>query len=482
MSATSGNRETVWAAVDRYITARMRSDRIPGVALAVVEGDQMVYLKGYGYADPSGRPVTPRTPFQIGSITKPITAMAVMHLVEAGKVELDAPVQRYIPWFRVADPSASQRITVRMLVNQTSGLPQRPTLATWTWPDEPNAIERHVRLLAGVDLVAPPGQAFTYSNANYVTLGMLIQAVSGLSYEAYVQQHILGPLEMHDSFTSQDEAIRHGMASGFRWWFGIPVPVTLPYNRANLPAGFIIASATDMAHVMIAQLNGGRYRDASVLSPEGVARMQAEPTPGAYGMGWASVRIGDLRLVHHVGGTANFQAALFLDPQARVGVYLAANVINGLDAFSSAHGESLLDGITTRNMALSVFNLVTGRPLPHQGVGIRRLTRWFNLLLLGLTGAMVAALARSPRRHRRLAQRGMAGWPDPARLAGQIALSHFSGPLALRAVARRLPEWILLVLYQPDLVAWLHAMAAAASLKGLLELALAWREFRRTHP
>jgi CubicO group peptidase (beta-lactamase class C family) len=93
---------------------------IPGVALAIVKDDQILYLKGYGQADPSGRPMTPQTPLILGSITKSFTALAVMQLVEAGKVELDAPVQKYIPWFRVADANASAQITVRQLLYQTS--------------------------------------------------------------------------------------------------------------------------------------------------------------------------------------------------------------------------------------------------------------------------------------------------------------------------------------------------------------------------
>ncbi|HKT38833.1 MAG TPA: serine hydrolase domain-containing protein, partial [Ktedonobacterales bacterium] len=96
-------------AVDDYITARMGAAHIPGVSVAIVKGDQIVYLKGYGQADPSGRSVTPQTPFIIGSISKTFTALALMQLVEAGKVDLDAPVQRYLPWFRVADPEASAR-------------------------------------------------------------------------------------------------------------------------------------------------------------------------------------------------------------------------------------------------------------------------------------------------------------------------------------------------------------------------------------
>src|SRR5512139_4184279 len=125
--------------IDEYVMARMRSARIPGLALAIVKDDQVVHSKGYGRADPSGRPVTPQTPFMIGSITKPFTALAVMQLMDAGQVDLDAPVQRYIPWFRVADPKASAQVTVRMLINQTSGLPHGPTLVTWTWPDDAKA-------------------------------------------------------------------------------------------------------------------------------------------------------------------------------------------------------------------------------------------------------------------------------------------------------------------------------------------------------
>ena len=100
----------------------MDAQRIPGLALGIVQGDEIVHLRGFGEADSSGRAVTPQTPFIIGSLSKSVTALAVMQLVEAGKVELDAPVQRYLPWFRVADEEASAEITVRHLLNHTSGL------------------------------------------------------------------------------------------------------------------------------------------------------------------------------------------------------------------------------------------------------------------------------------------------------------------------------------------------------------------------
>jgi CubicO group peptidase (beta-lactamase class C family) len=123
-----------FTAVDDYITAQIEASHIPGLSVALVKGDQIVYLKGYGQADPSGRPVTPQTPFIIGSISKTVTALAAMQVVEAGQVDVDAPVQRYLPWFRVDDPQASAQITVRSLLNHTSGHPQLTATFLWTAP------------------------------------------------------------------------------------------------------------------------------------------------------------------------------------------------------------------------------------------------------------------------------------------------------------------------------------------------------------
>jgi CubicO group peptidase (beta-lactamase class C family) len=477
-SAQTSSDERDWHAIDEYITAKMQAPRIPGVALAIVKGDQIVYLKGYGQADSSGRPVTPQTPFLIGSISKSFTALAAMQLVEEGRVALDAPVQRYIPWFRVADQAASAHITVRQLLNQTSGLPQIYETQLLTEQDN-EALEHAVRLLSTATLSHPVG-TFGYSNANYDTLGLLVQTVSGQSYEEYVKHHIFAPLDMQQSFVSQKEAQQHGMASGYRWWFGIPVLVTLPYNRAELPAGYIISSAEDMAHYLIAQMNGGRYQGVSVLSPDGITLMHTEPVKGTYGMGWESVQTGGRTLINHDGGTANFQASVFFDPKARVGVFVAANVINALDAFSSPSGSAPLDGPTARAMAISVLSLATNQPLPDQGLGIGWLTLIFDLVVLALTIVLVLRLSWMPRRYRRLAQRGIARWSDLAWRSMLLAVLHFAWPFVVLYLALGVPDWKVLVLYQPDLGYWLEAVALVVFLKGWLELALIFRVFRHT--
>lgn len=340
-SATGARTTTLdLAAIDRYVLAQMRAAHLPGLALAIVQGDQIVHLKGFGTADQSGRPVTPQTPFTIGSTGKSMTALAIMQLVEAGKVELDTPVQRYLPWFRVADPDVARRITVRHLLNHSSGIPTPAGLRNVTSQDtSDSALENRVRALSSVTLMQPPGATFQYSNANYETLGLIVQVVSGQSYEAYVQQHIFAPLDMNNSFLFREEAREQGAATGYRYWFGLPVPFEMRYNRGIVPAGFIFSSAEDMAHYLIAHLNGGRYGSTSVLSPAGIAELHrpAVRTAGGpivtdefYAMGWFVREKDGLMTVSHAGSTPNFHTNLVLIPEGEWGIVLLMNAENGL--------------------------------------------------------------------------------------------------------------------------------------------------------
>jgi CubicO group peptidase (beta-lactamase class C family) len=136
----------------------MDAQRIPGLALGIVQGGRITHVRGFGEADSSGRAVSAQTPFVIGSLSKSLTALAVMQLVEAGKVDLDAPVQRYIPLFRVADEKASAEITVRHLLNQTSGLSTKTGRSFQGSGDtSDSALERAVRKLNAVQLAGPVG-------------------------------------------------------------------------------------------------------------------------------------------------------------------------------------------------------------------------------------------------------------------------------------------------------------------------------------
>jgi CubicO group peptidase (beta-lactamase class C family) len=209
--------ETDFAAMDAYVTEQMNNLGIPGMALGIVQDGQIVHLQGFGAADSSGRAVTPQTPFYIGSTTKSFTALAVMQLVEAGKIDLDAPVQTYLPWFELADKDASAKITVRNLLNQTSGISPQDGDRFWTSQEQ---LEEHVRGLNGIQLTQPVGTIYQYSNLNYSIAGLVVEQVSGQSYADYVTQYIFEPLDMHHSYTSRAPALADGLASGHHYMFG----------------------------------------------------------------------------------------------------------------------------------------------------------------------------------------------------------------------------------------------------------------------
>ena len=342
-----------FAAIDAYVTTRMEDLRIPGAAVGIVKGDQIVYLKGFGVADPSGRPVTTQTSFRLASVSKTLTALAIMQLVEAGKVELDAPVQRYLPWFRVASGTSStaegsSHITVRHLLYHTSGIPQSAGNDNFFNGDLSDAaLENNVRQLAKVALNRPVGTTYQYANLNYDVLGLIVQVVSGQSYEAYIQDHLFTPLAMHGSFTSQAEAHAQGMATGYRKWFGFPVPASLPDDRATRPNSFLISSAEDLTHLLIAELNGGRYGNTTVLSPDGIAATQRPITPirdtdMRSGMGMEVGQVNGVSIAGKTGGTANYNARIVLAPLEGWGVVVLANTF---DIGLGGQFDTLADGI-----------------------------------------------------------------------------------------------------------------------------------------
>lgn len=320
--------------IDEFIKAQMQRLHIPGASLAIIEGNMIVYQQGFGKARPNGEVPTPETPFLIGSLTKSITAMAIMQLVEAGKVELDAPVQRYLPWFHIADLQASAKMTVRHLLNQTSGLPLLPSLAQNSFYEGSDAIEREVRKLSTLKIKNAVGEKCEYSNLNYDILGLIIQVVSGKSYEEYVQEHIFNPLKMSRSYTSKKDAKQNGLAVGYRHWFSFPIATpNMPYPRSYLPSGQLISCTEDLAHFLIAHLNKGRYDNKQILSAAGIDVMHRGAkeltmmgqSGGLYGMGWFDENLGKLKTYYHGGNVPDFSSFAGIIPDQKRGIVILFN-------------------------------------------------------------------------------------------------------------------------------------------------------------
>ncbi|UCF26649.1 MAG: beta-lactamase family protein [Chloroflexota bacterium] len=364
-SIKPGSNRIPYASIDAYVDEQMKRLNIPGVSLAIVEGDQIVHLRGFGRARPGGEAPTPQTPFFIGSLTKSFTALAVMQLVEAGKVELDAPVQRYLSWFRVSDPQASAQMTVRHLLNQTSGLPLLPSEAALAnFDDRPDATERQVRALSTLKLTRPVGSKFEYSNTNYNILGLIVESASGKSYSEYLQEQVFDPLKMSHSYTSKAIAKQNGLAMGHRYWFGRPIPApNLSIPHGSLPSGQLISSAEDMAHYLIANLNGGRYGRVQILSEAGIAELHHPAiewremglSVGFYGMGWVIKGAGKSRIVSHSGTLPDFGAFMALIPEQKKGLVLLFNANHAmmkmtLDEVGMAAAQRLAGVRSTRTI------------------------------------------------------------------------------------------------------------------------------------
>jgi CubicO group peptidase (beta-lactamase class C family) len=352
--------------IDAHIERQMERLNIPGAALAVVKEDEVVHLRGFGKARPGGEAPTPQTPFLIGSLTKSFTALAVMQLVEAGKIELDVPVRRYLPWFRVADPEASADITVRHLLNQTSGLPQLSGLRPLTdFDDSPDATERQARALSTLKLARPVGSAWEYCNMNYNLLGLVVEAASGEPYEAYVQNHIFAPLRMTHTYTSPAEAKRNGMAVGHRYWFTVPFAAPdLPVSRGSLAGGELISSAEDMGRYLIPHLNEGRYDNVRILSPAGIDELHSPAVEagmagipfGHYGMGWFIEDADRRRVVWHSGTCPDFFAYMAILPEQKKGAVLLVNA-----------NHLLMDKTTFTEAGMGVAALLAGeRSVPSR--------------------------------------------------------------------------------------------------------------------
>jgi CubicO group peptidase (beta-lactamase class C family) len=383
------------AALD-YVRSHRLDLGAPGIAAVVVRaGTATVGAAG---------DATPDTPFVIGSATKSFTALAVLQLVEAGRLRLDEPAVHYVPDFATSDHTVSDRITVRQLLSHTSGL----STAAGTEPLAGPETTLHRQVLALHSTKAGPAGRFAYSNANYEVLGDLIEHVTGTSYAQYLQTHVLAPLGMTHTYTDLASARAHGLPEGHRIWFGVPVGAGYWYRADFLPAGFLVTTAGDLGHYLSALLDGGRYQGRSVLSAAGVHALITPATPatlsgvqGGYGFGWYQHPIAGQQLVVDPGITPNSHADLVLVPDRHVAVAVLEDAESNLYATTFPKFDLL---------AMNVAAIATTGTAPRGMVEGYYLI--FDLLALAALLAYSAVLARVLRSR----DPGLAGRPWYRRL------------------------------------------------------------------
>jgi CubicO group peptidase (beta-lactamase class C family) len=334
----------VTAKIHDYVANALAELKVPGAVVVIVGPEGIEYEEGFGITGPSGSPVTPQTPFRVASLSKELTSIAVMQLIQSGNLELDATVHSYVPWFG-SEGSDTARITIRNLLAHTSGWAEADGLANWIDEDaDDGVLERNVRRLAATPPSHPIGQ-FEYSNANYDVLGYLVAVVSGMSYEDYMAEHVFTPLRMTHTHTTDSAARADGLAQGYYSFFGFPIPYDIPFVRGSVPGAFIASSAEDLGHILIAHLNDGRYGSDHVLPAAAMAQLRTplvHPEPwNGYGWGWWSYPLWDAGhlvdaasgsdfevpvILEHGGELATYASGMVLLPEEGIGVVIIMNL------------------------------------------------------------------------------------------------------------------------------------------------------------
>ncbi|MDB4883108.1 MAG: hypothetical protein JWL95_1874 [Gemmatimonadetes bacterium] len=264
------------AAADRFVEAYRARTGLPGAAIAITRGGQVVYVAGYGTSS-DGSPIGAKTQLPIASLSKSFTSLAVMQLVEAGKVVLDEPVRRYLPEFVVADPRGSA-ITVRQLLTHRSGMAD--TEFREKSVPTPTSLQDGVAMLRTIRLASDPGVAMHYHNPNYWVAARLIEVVSGESFAEYLQRHVFAPAGMRGSTTVATLDALPAVARGHIRLFGASIGLPEPDWYLQGASG-VVTTAEDLAQWLIVQRNAGVAANGQrLVSAASVEQMHA-------GLGWS---------------------------------------------------------------------------------------------------------------------------------------------------------------------------------------------------
>jgi CubicO group peptidase (beta-lactamase class C family) len=341
--AAAGQQSAALETVDKYLLEchQRLENATPGFAVVLVDHDRVAYLKAFGIDSIFGHsPFSVDSVCPVGSLTKSFTALAVVQLAQRGALDLDAPVVKYLPWFRTGDRERSDRITVRMLLNHTSGLPSLDERMFEEGSVE-HAMEQAVRMFRARQTAREPGQTFEYSNEGYTIAGLIIHRVTGKSYCDYLQAALLDPLRMERSAADEEGLERLNSLTGHSPGINRAIPGRFFYAAAGAPSGSTLAcSARDLGQYLIAMVNHGRVGDGQVIAPKALDEMMSPtidfPCPVSfddggdrstwhYGLGWMIAEIDGRRVVLQEGDTGLAGSIAMIDPARSLGVCIVRN-------------------------------------------------------------------------------------------------------------------------------------------------------------
>jgi CubicO group peptidase (beta-lactamase class C family) len=461
-----------YAAIDAYVRHQMKATNAPGLAYAVVGPGGPIHQRSWG-TDGRGDRVTAQTPFLWGSVAKPVTATAVMTLVQSGRLRLDDRVVDYLPDLRFGGTAHDSKITIRHLLGHTSGLPSSATskVTDCFGSGCPRPAGR-LRALNDVKPLGAPGTRYAYTSANYLILAAVVESVTRQPFTDYLRAAVLDPAGMDGAITDAASTDRHHLSPGHQLLWGRPSATADGVDDHGAAYGYLGGDLGDLAAFASLQLRSGKTASGrTLLTTESVRLMRQQgrlqPTGEAtdYGLGW---RVGGLdapldRAIWHTGATPGYSSMLFLLPERDIALVLQQNLYGILN-----------DGAVMQVGFGAAQLLAGGHPPGDSSTSGYYLTVWgatASALALMVAAGRSALLLRRPAvlasRRRRITL--ATAWS----LAGALPLIAFA-LLVSRTGLRPLMTWL------PDAFIAVCVAATAGAVTITLRLILA-RRTTHTH-
>ncbi len=375
------------AAVERAALEELAATKTPGAAVVVVNGGAIVFSHGYGVASvETGEPVRPEMLFRLGSTTKMFTAAAVVGLAVEGKIDLDAPVSRYVAGLGKSIGS----LTANRLLSHTSGLRDE---APMFGSNDEAALGNGIHIWTAEFLFAPPGRIYSYSNPGFWLAGYLAETISGKPYADVIEQRLFHPLGMHRSTLRPTMAMTWPLSQGHDIKNGKPEVIRpAANNAATWPAGSIFSSAPDLARFVIAFMNDGKLDGRQVLSPKLIALMSTPHArvPGSdrsYGYGLDLSTDRGVKWVQHGGSRAGYGSLIRMAPSQQFAVIIVANRTGAsLPKLAKTISEAMLPLEPERHVLTTMHSMTADELRRYAGVYVNGNSRY---VLRASNGALI---------------------------------------------------------------------------------------------
>ena len=345
---TRGDYESTKQYLIQLIQYEMKRHDVTGLSIALVDDQRIVWAQGFGYADKANNvAATPETVYRVGSISKLFTDTAVMQLAQEGKLDIDKPLQTYLPQFSIKTrfPNAGP-ITPRTIMSHHSGLPGN--LAKGMWAENPEPFTKVVSAIKDEYVAYPPNYVWSYSNLGVTLLGHMVQQITREDFAFRLDQSMLRPLGMvHSSFSARPEAA--GMAKAYR---NGREAVESPLR--DVPAGGLNSSVLDLSRFIAMVFANGRSNGHQILKPETLAEMLRPQNSDValdqgfrVGLGWILSGLGGINIenagpvAHHGGATLLYRSQLITLPEHKLGVVVLSNSASALSVVNDVATEAL---------------------------------------------------------------------------------------------------------------------------------------------